>query len=110
MKIFNISLLPVGTTVQQKKKIGVIESIKYTGPIVCPISGTITAVNPYIRKLGAKAFKDDPYGTGWLVTIKPTNLETELKNILSGQKALEWFTKEAEKSKDDITAGDFKAF
>lgn len=108
VKIFMVKLLPPGTVILQKKKIGVLESIKYTGPIVAPISGTIVSVNEAVRRLGPNAFKDDPYGAGWLSVIKPTNLESELKNILYGDAAKEWFKKEADKSKDDIAGGEYK--
>jgi glycine cleavage system H protein len=108
VKIFMVKLMPTGTTVMQKKKLGLLESIKYTGPIVAPLSGTIVSVNEDVRKRGANAFKDDPYGAGWLSVIKPSNLETELKNILSSEAATEWFKKEAEKSKDDIAGGEYK--
>ena len=108
VKIFMVKLMPTGTAVIQKKKLGILESIKYTGPIVAPVSGTIVSVNEDVRKRGANAFKDDPYGAGWLCVIKPSNLETELKNIFFGDAAVEWFKKEAEKSKDDIAGGEYK--
>jgi glycine cleavage system H protein len=106
VKIFSIKLLPTGTAVVQKKKIGIMESTKYTGPIVCPISGTIVAVNDDVKKRGANAFKNDPYGSGWLCVIKPTNLEAELKNIMSDEIAEKWFTEEADKNKENIAAGE----
>ncbi len=108
VKIFLVKLMPTGTVLVQKKKLGILESIKYTGPIVAPVSGSIVSVNEEVRKRGANAFKDDPYGAGWLCVIKPSNLEDELKNILFGDAALDWFKKEAEKSKDDIAGGEYK--
>ena len=82
------------------------ESTKYTGPIVAPISGTVVSTNNEVKLRGASAFKDDPYGKGWLSVIKPSNLDAELKNLLSGDAAKKWFTEEAEKSKDNIAAGE----
>ena len=101
-EIFYIKLLPEGTEVIHKKKIGLLESRKYTGPIVAPISGVILTINDEVRKLGAHAFMDDPYGKGWLCIIKPSNLEAELKNLLHGDSALEWFKKEAEPLVDEL--------
>lgn len=101
-EIFYMKLLPEGTNVIQKKKLGVIESRKYSGPIVSPVSGVIVAINEDVRRLGAHAFMDDPYGKGWLCTIKPSNLEAELKNLLHGDSALEWFKKEAEPLVDEL--------
>ena len=96
----------LNSTVKQKSKMGVIESTKYTGPIVTPVTGTIVEVNQEVRKLAGKAIQDDPYGKGWLAVIKPSNLEADLKNILHGQTAEDWFKKEAEKSQFELEHGE----
>ena len=62
-------------------------------PVVSPLSGTIEAVNPRLRKEPALIL-DDPIEDGWLTTIKPDNLESELKNLLFGRKALAWYKSE----------------
>ena len=62
-------------------------------PVVSPLSGTIEAVNPRLRKEPALIL-DDPIEGGWLTTIKPDNLESELKNLLFGRKALAWYKSE----------------
>ncbi len=97
-EIFFVKISYEGTELKQKKKMGMLESRKYTGPIVSPVSGTIVALNEEVSRLGPSAFKDDPYGNGWLAIIKPSNLEAELKNLLYGSPAQDWFTKEAEKA------------
>lgn len=101
-EIWYIKLLPEGTNVMQKKKLGVIESRKYSGPIPSPVSGEVVAANEEVRRFGAHGFMDDPYGKGWLFTIKPSNLEAELKTLLHGNAALEWFKKEAEPLVDEL--------
>ncbi len=62
-------------------------------PVVSPLSGTIEAVNPRLRKEPALIL-GDPIEDGWLTTIKPDNLESELKNLLFGRKALAWYKSE----------------
>jgi len=106
VKIYAIKLLPIGKSILQKKKMGIIESTKYTGPIVAPISGEIISVNDSVRRFGANGFKNDPYGQGWLYVIKPTNLSAEQNNLLQGDAAANWFKKEAELAKDNIAAGE----
>ena len=101
-EFFYMKVNPVGTQVVQAKKMGVIESRKYTGPIVPPVSGEIVTVNEEVRKLGPYAIMEDPYGKGWLCTIKPSNLEADLKNLLYGDSALAWFKKEAEPLQDEL--------
>jgi glycine cleavage system H protein len=102
-EIFMMKLQPVGTKVQAKQKIGIIESRKYTGPIVSPISGEVIATNEEIRKFGPTVIIDEPYEVGWLSKIKPSNLQEDLKKLMSGDAALVWFKKEAEPLKDEIT-------
>jgi glycine cleavage system H protein len=62
-------------------------------PVISPLSGTIQALNPRLKKEPALII-DDPIEDGWLATIKPDNLESELKNLLFGRKALAWYKSE----------------
>jgi glycine cleavage system H lipoate-binding protein len=59
-----------------------------------PVDGMITAVNPKVQK-NPRLLHDDPYGEGWLFKVKPTNLEHNLANLLSGEKNDAWIGKEA---------------
>ncbi len=100
-EIFMMKLLPVGTTAKAKGKIGIIESRKYTGPIVSPVEGAVVNVNPEIKRGGPTVIIDNPYDV-WLSVLKPSNLEADLKNLMTGNIALEWFKKEAEPLKDEM--------
>ena len=102
--VFLIKADLLKTVVKQKKKMGVIESTKYTGPITAPISGTIVEVNQDVRKNAGKAIADDPYGVGWIAVLKPSNLYEDLKTILYGEKAVEWFKTEAQKVQFELEA------
>jgi glycine cleavage system H protein len=101
-EIFYLKLNSKGSIAKQKQKLGVLESRKYTGPIPSPISGEILAVNEDVVKLGAHAFEVDPYDKGWLFIMKPSNLEVELKALMHGDVAVEWFTKAAEPLLDEL--------
>jgi hypothetical protein len=61
--------------------------------VISPLSGSIQMVNPRLQK-EPELITNDPRGDGWLITIKPDNLESELKNLLFGRKALAWYQKE----------------
>ena len=101
-EIFFLKLLDAGTAIVQKKKLGVIESRKYSGPIVSSISGTIITVNPVILKDGPFGFMESPYDKGWLLAIKPSNVEADIKNLMQGDSALDWFRKAAEPLQDEL--------
>lgn len=62
-------------------------------PVISPLTGSIRAVNPRLQGEPG-LLTDDPKGEGWLITIKPENLEDDLKNLLFGRKALSWYKRE----------------
>lgn len=80
----------VGRTVDRNKSTGTVESGKWVGPVKAPVSGEIIAVNE-----GAVAdprmINADPYGTGWLLRIRPSDWAGESGLLLSGQAASEAF-------------------
>ncbi len=59
-----------------------------------PVDGTIEAVNPKVRQK-INLIHDDPYGEGWLFTVKATNLRRNLDNLLTGEAALAWIDQES---------------
>jgi glycine cleavage system H protein len=65
----------------------------YILPVISPLSGSIQTVNPRLKK-EPQLITEDPGGDGWLITIKPKNLESDLKNLLFGRKAFLWHQRE----------------
>lgn len=59
------------------------DSGKYVHKVWTPVSGRIIAVN---RDLGEEYSRvvRDPYNQGWLLALTPTDLEADLKNLVSG--------------------------
>ena len=62
----------------------------YILSVISPLSGSIQTVNPRLKKEPGLIIVD-PRGEGWLITIKPGNLESDLKKLLFGRKALSWY-------------------
>lgn len=88
---------PKESTVEQGKPMGTLESAKWTGPLEAPVSGVIDEVNEELRRKPS-LLNDDPYGKGWVALVKPTNLEAELKNLLTGEAAIAWAKEDVEKA------------
>jgi glycine cleavage system H protein len=63
-----------------------------------PVTGTITDVNEDVEDHLA-VLKEDPYGEGWLIKIKPTNLKDDLKGLIHGLDVGLWIKKEIETRK-----------
>jgi len=47
-----------------------------------PVSGKVVDVNDALKNKYEKLMKD-PYGEGWVIVLKPTHLEEDLKNLAS---------------------------
>jgi len=57
--------------------------------LIAPVSGTVEAVNEEVQS-SPEILNEDPYTKGWLLVIKPSNLQAELGNIMDYNKAVEW--------------------
>jgi glycine cleavage system H protein len=78
-----------GTTVKQKEPYGTVESVKAVSDLVAPVSGTVEEVNEEVQS-SPEILNEDPFGKGWLLVIKPSNLQAELAKIMDFDKAVEW--------------------
>lgn len=77
---------------------GSLESAKWVGGLLMPVTGTITGVNEDIED-DLNILKEDPYVEGWLIKIKPTNLKDDLKGLIHGLDVDPWIKKEIETRK-----------
>jgi glycine cleavage system H protein len=88
-----------GDNVEQGKPFATIESGKWTGRIYAPVSGEIVEVNEDLED-DYTIINQDPYGEGWIIKIKPSNLDAELKNLLhEKEKVKKWMEEEIERYK-----------
>ena len=81
--IVYVDLPKTGTTVQQGKTLGSVESVKAVSDIFAPVSGEVVDVNNLLATAPEK-LNEDPHGTAWLVRIK-LSAPAELKNLLSAE-------------------------
>jgi glycine cleavage system H protein len=78
-----------GTEVQQNEPYGTLESVKAVSDLVAAVSGTVEEVNTEVSSK-PEILNEDPYEKGWLLLVKPTNLQAELANLMDFEKAVEW--------------------
>lgn len=78
-----------GATTKQNDPYGTVESVKAVSDLVAPISGTIEEVNAEVQSK-PELLNEDPYGKGWLLIVKPSNLQAELGNTMNFNQAVEW--------------------
>jgi len=79
----------VGTAVKQNEPYGTLESVKAVSDLVAAVSGTIEEVNAEVQSK-PEILNEDPYVKGWLLIVKPANLQAELANLMDFDKAVEW--------------------
>lgn len=80
-EVVYVELPQVGDQVNQGETYGTVESVKAVVDLIAPVSGTIRMVNEALRD-NPEAINSDPYGEGWLITIAPSDLQAELKNLM----------------------------
>ena len=88
-EIVYAELPSVGTEVKQKEPFGTLESVKAVSDLVAAVSGTIEEVNEEVQSK-PETLNEDPYGKGWLLIVKPSNLQADLAHLLDFDKAVEW--------------------
>lgn len=91
-----ISFQPTGSMVEQGQSIGMLEAAKMTGDIASPVSGKFVACNQNVLH-DPLIVNGDPYGTGWLAVIEPTNWEAEAAGLVHGPALPAWITAEVER-------------
>jgi glycine cleavage system H protein len=88
-EIVYAELPDAGAAVKQSEPYGTLESVKAVSDLVAAVSGTVEEVNAEVRSQ-PELLNEDPYEKGWLLIVKPTNLQAELANLMDFDKAVEW--------------------
>jgi glycine cleavage system H protein len=84
-----------GDSVAQGETCGKIQSAKWVGKFVSPISGEITKVNTELED-DCTLINKSPYEKGWIMSVKPSNLQADLAHLYHGKQVEPWVKKEVE--------------
>jgi glycine cleavage system H protein len=93
-EIVYAELPEAGAEVKQNEPYGTVESVKAVSDLVAAVSGTIEEVNAEAQSK-PELLNEDPYVKGWLILVKPANLQAELANLMDFDKAVEWYKNQA---------------
>jgi glycine cleavage system H protein len=77
------------TTLTQGTPYGTVESVKAVSDLVAPISGLVEEINPEVQSK-PELLNEDSYVKGWLLIVKPANLQAELANLMNHEQAVDW--------------------
>jgi glycine cleavage system H protein len=90
--------------VSQGEVCGKIQSRKWIGKLVAPVSGEIAEVNEDLEE-DTSLINSDPYGKGWILVIEAKDLDSELKNLMQGDAVAEFLEREIKRAEEEKAKG-----
>ncbi|MEM1082316.1 MAG: glycine cleavage system protein GcvH [Pseudomonadota bacterium] len=78
-----VELPEQGATVTRGEACSVVESVKAASDVYSPISGEVVSLNDTLDD-APETVNTDPYGDGWLFTVKPDD-EAELSELMDAE-------------------------
>jgi len=88
-KFAAISFRDAGKVVKQGKALATVESAKWVGPFPAPFTCEILEVNADTFAKDILTANKEPYTDGWIVKVRPTDLENERGHLVTGVEAFE---------------------
>jgi len=89
-RLVQLSWKPIGRNVARGRPLTVLESAKWVGPLISPLTGVIRANNRVAFDADVAVANRDPYAVGWLYLIEYSNNE-ELEGLVDGPKAFDHY-------------------
>jgi glycine cleavage system H protein len=86
--------------VGQGEVCGKIQSRKWIGKLVAPVSGEILETNEAIEE-DTSLINSDPYGKGWILVIEASNLDEELGNLMQGGALASFLEAEVKRAEEE---------
>lgn len=96
-EVVYVDLPNLGKSLTQKAVFGTVESVKAVSELYSPISGDVVERNEKLAD-SPELVNQDPYGAGWIVIVKPSRLQDDLKALLTPEHYAE-FLQEVTKKK-----------
>jgi glycine cleavage system H protein len=94
-EVVYVDLPNVSKVLTQNAVFGTVESVKAVSELYSPVSGEVVERNDELLN-SPELVNQQPYSTGWIVVVKPSRLQDELKELLNAEayaKFLEELTK-----------------
>jgi glycine cleavage system H protein len=95
-EIVYVDLPNVGKAFDQTAILGTVESVKAVSELYSPVSGEILQRNEELVNT-PELVNQQPYGAGWIVVVKPSRLQDDLKSLLNAQAYAEFLHEVAKK-------------
>jgi len=83
-EVVYVDLPQVGHKLTQSMTFGTVESVKAASELYSPVSGEVAERNEKLVQ-SPELVNQDPYGAGWVVIVKPSRLQEDLKALLNAK-------------------------
>lgn len=80
-EIVYVDVTTEGETLNAEDVFGSIEAVKTVSDLMLPLEGEVLELNPALEE-HPELVNEDPYGQGWIIKLKPANVE-DLDGLLS---------------------------
>ena len=94
-EVVYVDLPNIGRTLAQNAVFGTVESVKAVSELYSPVTGEVVEKNEKLID-SPELVNQEPYGAGWIVVVKSSHLQDDLKALLNTEayaKFLEEVTK-----------------
>jgi glycine cleavage system H protein len=81
-EVVYVDLPSIGKILTQNEPFGTVESVKAVSELYAPISGEVLERNEKLAD-SPELVNQQPYGAGWIVVVKPSRLQDDLKLLLT---------------------------
>jgi glycine cleavage system H protein len=89
-RLVQLSWKAPGRRIERGRPLTVLESAKWVGPMISPLTGVIRENNRLSFDADVAVANRDPYELGWLYVIEYSD-EPEISGLVSGDAALEYY-------------------
>ncbi|HZA61538.1 MAG TPA: glycine cleavage system protein GcvH [Nitrososphaeraceae archaeon] len=102
--IVSIELPKVGSIFRRMQSMAIIDSVKASSDIYCAVSGEVVEVNEELIE-HPEWINQSPYESGWIVKVKPSNME-EFNDLMTTEQYNKFIGEmEGEGREDDQRGG-----
>jgi len=83
-EVVYVDLPNIGKTLAQNVTFGTVESVKAVSELYSPVTGEVIERNEKLTN-SPELVNQDPYGAGWIVVVKPSRLQDDLKALMNAE-------------------------
>jgi glycine cleavage system H protein len=96
--IVSVELPKVGSKFRQTQAMAIVDSVKTSSDIFCPLSGEVSEINENILE-HPELINKSPYELGWIAKIKPSQ-QPEFESLMTKEEYDRFVGEEIEGEKD----------